>query len=138
MCADRPAGRRSAHAAASDDGRARCAPVCGRTTRDGAHQRVCAAAGGAFVATDRRTSGTQLEDQGIEIKAANSLRDDTDLGARWVTVNVPALSPDQLQQALELGLDCARQMQAHGWIHAALLCCQGQVAVADALACWME
>jgi len=34
-----------------------------------------AAAGGAFVATDRRTSGTQLEDQGIEIKAANRLRD---------------------------------------------------------------
>jgi len=34
-----------------------------------------AAAGGALVATDRRTSGTQLEDQGIEIKAANRLRD---------------------------------------------------------------
>ena len=27
------------------------------------------AVGGAFVATDRRTSGTQLEDQGIELKA---------------------------------------------------------------------
>lgn len=33
------------------------------------------AAGGAFMATDRRTSGTQVEDQGIEIKAANRLRD---------------------------------------------------------------
>lgn len=33
------------------------------------------AAGGAFMATDRRTSGAQVEDQGIEIKAANRLRD---------------------------------------------------------------
>lgn len=33
------------------------------------------AVGGAFVATDRRTSGTQLEDQGLEIKAASRVRD---------------------------------------------------------------
>ena len=30
---------------------------------------------GAFVATDRRTSGIQLEDQGIELRAANRLRE---------------------------------------------------------------
>lgn len=34
-----------------------------------------AALGGALVATDRRTSGTQLEDQGIELKAQNRIRD---------------------------------------------------------------
>lgn len=33
------------------------------------------AVGGAFVATDRRTSGTQLEDQGLELKAANRVRE---------------------------------------------------------------
>lgn len=33
-----------------------------------------AAVGGAMVATDRRTSGTQLEDQGIELKASNRIR----------------------------------------------------------------
>lgn len=33
------------------------------------------AAGGAFVATDRRTSGTQVEDQTIELKAGSRLRD---------------------------------------------------------------
>lgn len=33
------------------------------------------AVGSAFVATDRRTSGTQLEDKGIEIKAASRIRD---------------------------------------------------------------
>lgn len=36
-----------------------------------------AALGGAMVATDRRTSGTQLEDQGIEVKAANRIREVT-------------------------------------------------------------
>lgn len=34
----------------------------------------------AFVATDRRTSGAQLEDQGIELRAGNRLRDQ--LGSR--------------------------------------------------------
>ncbi|MEJ5895652.1 BON domain-containing protein [Aquabacterium sp. G14] len=33
------------------------------------------AVGGAFVATDRRTSGMQLEDQGIKIKASNRIND---------------------------------------------------------------
>lgn len=33
------------------------------------------AVGGAFVATDRRTSGMQLEDQTIEIKASNRIKD---------------------------------------------------------------
>lgn len=33
------------------------------------------AAAGALVATDRRTSGMQVEDQGIQIKASNRLRD---------------------------------------------------------------
>jgi osmotically-inducible protein OsmY len=32
------------------------------------------AVGGAFMASDRRTSGTQIEDQGIEIKASNRIR----------------------------------------------------------------
>src|SRR6218665_2399530 len=31
--------------------------------------------GGAMVATDRRTSGTQLEDQGIELKAGSRVRE---------------------------------------------------------------
>lgn len=34
-----------------------------------------AAVGGALVATDRRTSGTQLEDKSIEVKAAKRIRD---------------------------------------------------------------
>ena len=34
-----------------------------------------AVAGGAMVATDRRTSGAQLEDEGIELRASNRLRE---------------------------------------------------------------
>lgn len=41
--------------------------------------------GGSLVATDRRTSGTQLEDEGIELKAAARVRDQ--LGDR-VHVNI--------------------------------------------------
>ncbi|TNF61967.1 MAG: BON domain-containing protein [Burkholderiales bacterium] len=44
-----------------------------------------AAVTSAVVITDRRTSGAQLEDQGIELRAANRLRDE--VGAR-VRVNV--------------------------------------------------
>jgi osmotically-inducible protein OsmY len=33
------------------------------------------AVGGALVATDRRTSGTQLEDKTIQLKAGNRIRD---------------------------------------------------------------
>jgi osmotically-inducible protein OsmY len=44
------------------------------------------AVGGAFMATDRRTSGTQVEDKGIEIKAASRIR--SALGERGhVSVN---------------------------------------------------
>ncbi len=43
--------------------------------------------GGALVATDRRTAGTQLEDQGIELKAAMRLKEQ--LGDR-VHINVNA------------------------------------------------
>lgn len=44
-----------------------------------------AMAGGSLVATDRRTSGAQLEDEGIELRAANQIR--STLGTR-VRVNV--------------------------------------------------
>ena len=36
---------------------------------------IGSAVGGAMVATDRRTSGAQLEDQGIEMRAASRLRE---------------------------------------------------------------
>ena len=60
----------------------------GATTLSGCAPLVLGgAAAGAFVATDRRTSGMQLEDQSIQIKASNRLRDT--LGGRG-RVNVNA------------------------------------------------
>lgn len=44
---------------------------------------------GAFVATDRRTAGTQVEDEGIELRAANRIRDT--LGDR-VHINVTSFN----------------------------------------------
>jgi len=44
-----------------------------------------AAVGGAMVASDRRTSGTQVEDSAIELKAASRVRDLASLGNVTVT-----------------------------------------------------
>ena len=71
----------------------------------------------------------------IQRQAANSLRDDTDLGGRLVTVDVPRLPPALVKQALQLGLDCAHAMQSRGQVFAAFVCCQGQMAVAQPLEC---
>lgn len=57
---------------------------------------------------------------------AQSLRDLTDLGDRAVTVDVPVLPTDMVQQALQAGWQCARECQDQGWIAAAVLVCQGQ------------
>lgn len=62
-----PAGRwmtRIALAVAAASALSACAPLVLGT----------AAVGGAFMATDRRTSGTQVEDKGIDIKAANRVK----------------------------------------------------------------
>ena len=63
---------------------------------------------------------------GIERAPACSLRDDSDLGERPVTVQVPALPAGVVTAALHRGVRIARQLQAAGLIHAAVLACQGQ------------
>jgi len=65
---------------------------------------------------------------GIVRRPANSLRDDSDLGAILVTVDVPALPAALVQQALQRGLACALRLQARGLVQAALLACQGSFA----------
>jgi ApbE superfamily uncharacterized protein (UPF0280 family) len=63
---------------------------------------------------------------GIERAAACSLKDDSDLGSRLVTVQVPALPAGVVTAALRRGASMAQQLQAAGLIHAAVLACQGQ------------
>jgi ApbE superfamily uncharacterized protein (UPF0280 family) len=62
----------------------------------------------------------------IERAPADSLRDDTDLGSRLVTVDVPPLPSREVDTALDSGLAFARRCAERGLIHAALLTLQGR------------
>jgi ApbE superfamily uncharacterized protein (UPF0280 family) len=99
---------------------------------------LAATAAQADVAATLIANAVNIDDLRIQRRPADSLRDDTDLGARLVTVDVPRLSEAQIEQALQLGLDCARDMQARGLIYAALLSCQGHAVVAESLECRVE
>ena len=78
-------------------------------------------------------NAVNLADRAILRRPANQVRDDSDLGEILVTVDVPALSPDRLEQALQQGVSVARRLQARGLVHAVLLVCQGSLARLDAL-----
>lgn len=60
---------------------------------------------------------------------ANTLKDDTDLGSRWVTVQVPPLPPALRALALERGRAEAECWRDRGLIHAAALFLQGETRV---------
>lgn len=62
----------------------------------------------------------------IERRPARTLRDDSDLGERPVTVHVPALPDDAVEQALAAGARHARALLDHGLILAAVLWLQGR------------
>lgn len=75
---------------------------------------------GTVVATDRRTSGTQLEDEGIEIRAASRIRDN--VGDRvhvnvtsynrqvLITGEVPNAQDKQLVEKIVSGVDNVRSI----------------------------
>ncbi|HTT10900.1 MAG TPA: UPF0280 family protein [Burkholderiaceae bacterium] len=71
-------------------------------------------------------NAVDIAHRAIERAPADSLRDDTDLGARLVTVGVPALPVADVERALDNGLAFARRCHDHGLIHAALLTLQGR------------
>ncbi|WJJ94771.1 UPF0280 family protein [Neopusillimonas aromaticivorans] len=58
---------------------------------------------------------------------ADTLKDDTDLGSRRVTVDVGPLPPEVVREALLQGAQLARQWQRNGLIAGAVLVLQGQV-----------
>ena len=72
-------------------------------------------------------NAVNVDAPGIERVPANALRDDSDLGAIPVTVNVPPLPADAVHDALARGADCAQALRARGHIVAAALVCQRQV-----------
>ncbi len=63
---------------------------------------------------------------GIVRRPACDIRDDSDLGAMLVTVDVPRLGNDQVRRALAEGQRQAETLAARGLIESAVLVCQGQ------------
>jgi ApbE superfamily uncharacterized protein (UPF0280 family) len=71
-------------------------------------------------------NAVNVDDPAILRKPACELKDDTDLGARLVTVKVGALPASQVEVALAAGVRAAQGMRAHGLIDAAVLRLQGR------------
>jgi len=82
-------------------------------------------------------NAVDLRDARIRRRPACELKDDCDLGAIPVTVDVPPLEAALVQQALRAGLKRAQALRAAGLIWSAALVCQNQVmttGAADAVA----
>ena len=62
----------------------------------------------------------------IARRPACEIKDDSDLGATPVTVDVPPLPPELVRRALVAGLACASTLRAKGLICSAVLVCQNQ------------
>lgn len=88
---------------------------------------LAATASQADAAATAIANAVNLDHACIARAPASGLRDDSDLGCRLVTVNVPPLPLALVQQALARGLACAQAMQHGGLVHAALLACQGSL-----------
>lgn len=71
-------------------------------------------------------NAVDAEHPAIERRPANAIDDDTDLGARPVTVTVGPLPGDVLAMALDRGLERARDLHARGLIEGAALALQGR------------
>ena len=71
-------------------------------------------------------NAVNLVHPGIVRRRACDIRDDSDLGARLVTVDVPRLSSDEAHQALAAGQRKAHSLAQCGQIESAVLVCQGQ------------
>ena len=87
---------------------------------------LAATAAQADAAASMIANAVNVNHPGIVRQPAHSLRDMTDLGDLAVTVDVPRLPANLVQQALQNGWQCARECQAQGLMAAAFLVCQGQ------------
>jgi hypothetical protein len=70
-------------------------------------------------------NAVDVDDARIVRRPASSLKDDTDLGDRLVTVDVPPLGPELVRRALAAGRARAEALRSQGLIVAASLACQG-------------
>ena len=77
-------------------------------------------------------NAVDVADARIVRRPAWQVRDDSDLGAIPVTVDVPALPEELVRQALHQGLQKAQELQSSGLLWFALLACQGQFVATSA------
>lgn len=89
---------------------------------------LAADAAGADAAATVIANAVDVDHPLIRRLPADEVRDNSDLGRRLVTVDVPPLPADRVQAALERGLAVARTLQRDGQVFAALLACQGSLA----------
>lgn len=71
-------------------------------------------------------NAVNVNDARVQRAPAASLKDDSDLGQKLVTVDVPPLAPALVRQALQAGLAKARALKEAGLIFSAVLVCQQQ------------
>lgn len=90
---------------------------------------LAASAAAADAAATVVANAVDLPHPGIVRRPATDLHDDSDLGEIPVTVDVPAFTPAERDRALAGGLAVARALQARGLLHAAVLACQGSLAM---------
>ena len=95
---------------------------------------LAATAAQADAAATIVANAVDVDDPRIVRRPACELKDDTDLGAIPVTVDVPRLDPATVQRALDAGLRRAHELQREGLVDSCALVCQGLVAVAGPIA----
>jgi hypothetical protein len=86
---------------------------------------LAADAAAADAAATMIANHVDVESPLVQRAPADSVRDDTDLGSRLVTVGVPTLPPALVQRALDRGEAFARVCLERGLISGALLTLQG-------------
>ena len=79
-------------------------------------------------------NAVDVHDARILRRPACELKDDSDLGALPATVDVPALEPALVRQALQAGVVRAQALRAAGLIWSAALVCQNQMVITDTAA----
>lgn len=72
-------------------------------------------------------NAVNLTDARVQRQPASALKDNSDLGERLVTTEVPPLEPALVMRALKAGLHKAQALRAAGLIFSAALVCQNQI-----------
>lgn len=92
---------------------------------------LAATAAEADAAATVIANAVNVDDARIIRRPACEVKDDSDLGTRLVTVDVPSLPPVLAQRALAAGLACALTLRAQGLIGSAVLVCQNHCLTTD-------